>query len=174
MKHALPVELDPFREAEKGQHFEGAFSLSQMQRLAGMHLCDGTKGKDDSVTVILDFGISIEGYKSVRCDITARLTRKCQRCLECFVEETRLQSQIAFVRHEREVDEIPENLEPYVLVGDLMRLSEFVEDELILALPVIPMHEEMCVNFEQEQGVEQTLDETEKTNPFQILDRLKH
>ncbi|MBL4763419.1 MAG: DUF177 domain-containing protein, partial [Gammaproteobacteria bacterium] len=145
MKHALPMELDPFREAEKGQHFEGVFTRAQMQRLMGMHLCDTAQETDDKITVILDFGISIEGYKSVQCDIVASLTRKCQRCLECFVEKTQLQSHIAFVRSEREVDEIPENLEPYVVADNLMRLSEFVEDELILALPVIPMHEEMCV-----------------------------
>ena len=123
---------------------------------------------------MLDFGISIEGYKSVQCDIVASLTRRCQRCLECFVEETRLKSQVAFVRNEQEVNEVPDNLEPYVLADNLMRLSEFVEDELILALPVIPMHENICTDFSQGQDAEQTMDEAEKDNPFQLLDKLKH
>ena len=174
MKHPLPVELDPFREAEKEQHFEGTIPLNQMKRLAGLHLCDKAGETDNKITVVLDFGIGIEGYKSVQCDIVASLTRSCQRCLECFVEETRLKSQVAFVRHEREVNEVPDNLEPYVVTDHLMRLSDFVEDELILALPVIPMHENICTDFSQGENEEQTMDEAGKDNPFQLLDKLKH
>jgi len=40
-----------------------------------------------------------------------------------------------------EAAELPEEYDPLLVAGERVRLADLVEDELILALPQIPMHD---------------------------------
>ena len=52
---------------------------------------------------------------------------------------------------------------------DKLNLADWIEEELILSLPLVPAHEEGC----QTDGPEESKDEVQKPNPFAKLKDLK-
>jgi uncharacterized protein len=73
---------------------------------------------------------------------SADVPLQCQRCLQSMVEPLRVQRRFRFVRHEDEAARLDEESDDDVLVlSARLDLHELLEDELILALPLVPRHE---------------------------------
>jgi uncharacterized protein len=75
-----------------------------------------------------------------------------------------------------EAERLPLRYEPYLVEESPLLLRDVVEDELLLALPNVPMHDEKdCPASEwlvaQHQDTHSQQDEDE--NPFSILNKLK-
>ena len=69
-----------------------------------------------------------------------RLT--CQRCLQPVTVELRVEPRLRFVRDEALAEQLDEDSEEDVLaLSSALDLHALVEDELILALPLVPRHE---------------------------------
>jgi uncharacterized protein len=76
---------------------------------------------------------------------SAVVTLQCQRCLQALLHPLLVDRRFRFVRTEAEAERMDEKAEDDVLVlTPRMRLDELVEDELILALPLVPRHEAAC------------------------------
>jgi uncharacterized protein len=73
-------------------------------------------------------------------DIGSRLGVICQRCLEPFELEISERVEFGVVVDEDSVGVIPAGIEPLVLDGDRLMPLQLVEDELIMAVPMIPKH----------------------------------
>lgn len=73
------------------------------------------------------------------------VTLQCQRCLQPVTQMLVVDRRLRFVRSEAEAARLDEASDDDVLVL-LPRLDvhELLEDELILALPLVPRHEERC------------------------------
>ncbi|MEE8380184.1 MAG: YceD family protein, partial [Gammaproteobacteria bacterium] len=76
---------------------------------------------------------------------------------------------------------LPDSYDPLVVSGDEISIASILEDELILALPIVAMHEiENCSqgkasgseNLEQEAGQE-NMPSSKRENPFAVLAQLK-
>jgi uncharacterized metal-binding protein YceD (DUF177 family) len=74
---------------------------------------------------------------------------------------------------------LPATYEP-LLVGDAADLSDIVEEEILLAIPVSPVHETDCKSAEQQaalkadvEGSEAIEDLGERDSPFAVLEQLK-
>lgn len=68
--------------------------------------------------------------------------RQCQRCLQPVMLPIEVDRRLRFVRDEAEAARLDEDSEDDVLVlPRRLDLHELVEDELILALPLVPRHE---------------------------------
>ena len=57
----------------------------------------------------------------------------------------------------------------YTAPSDKLNIADWIEEELILSLPLVPAHEEGC----QTDGPEESKDEVQKPNPFAKLKDLK-
>jgi uncharacterized protein len=113
--------------------------------------------------------------------VEARPWLVCQRCLSPF--EWRLVSEfkVAFVASEDRDGEVPIEYEAVLAPNGRAPLAELVEDELLLALPLVPMHErlEECRAHPETQESGTAPDEDAKnegtTRPFanlrDLLDR---
>jgi uncharacterized protein len=76
---------------------------------------------------------------------TAEVSLLCQRCLQTMPEALRVDRRFRFVRREDEAERLDEELEDDVLVLPLrLDLVDLLEDELILALPLVPRHPGAC------------------------------
>jgi uncharacterized protein len=78
--------------------------------------------------------------------------------------------------NEDEIDELPDVYDPIECdeIGEV-RLHQLIEDELIIAMPLIPMHaNESCGKGDQDivVGVIEPSQE-ERPNPFAVLEKLK-
>jgi uncharacterized protein len=72
------------------------------------------------------------------CELVIRPIR--QRCLGRVDLDLRGELRLALIGSESEADDLPEDLDPAVVEDDRLRPLDLVEEELLLALPLVPMH----------------------------------
>lgn len=72
----------------------------------------------------------------------AQVVLRCQRCLELVPTVLCFDRRYLFVRDEEQAARLDEDLEDDVLVLEReLDLHALVEDELLLAMPLVPMHD---------------------------------
>ena len=76
----------------------------------------------------------------MRLEYDASFKLQCQRCLEPMEERVSRSVSFALVGGDSIPAGIPEDHEPVELSGDRFQPAGFVEDELIMSLPLIPRH----------------------------------
>ena len=102
------------------------------------------------------------------------LPMQCQRCLTPVVEPVKSEREFVFVADEATAEVMDDESEEDVLVisRDFDALS-LVEDELILALPLVPRHE-VCPQDVPLEAVDEGFETAaERPNPFAALAALK-
>ncbi|WP_084331395.1 YceD family protein [Ignatzschineria larvae DSM 13226] len=108
---------------------------------------------------------SIIGTASVNVDV------ECQRCLEPFPLEVEVQFRWIPVKSEYEAELVGDDADVIIVEeADPVGFLYHVEDELLMALPIIPYHEddEPCAGRDFLKNQEH-LEEEDKKNPFAIL-----
>jgi uncharacterized protein len=171
MLTGLPDHVDPFRLCDQARLFEGRLELANLPRLA-------------------EVLVSTEGQASYRiaCDrdeqrrarlhgsVDAVLTVVCQRCMGPMRLPVHADFQLAIVRGEAEAEQLPGDYDPLLLEGETLRLADVIEDELLLAVPVAPVHPvEECSNNPADWLPPESEPETDsqRKNPFAVLAGLK-
>lgn len=112
-----------------------------------------------------------------RLHLTARLevSLQCQRCLQPMTGLLQIDRRFRFVADEAEALKLDEETDDDVLVSSReFDLHELLEDELILALPIVPRHQS-CPEPLQLPGAEDpaAVESDARSNPFAVLARLK-
>lgn len=134
MSDRLPVHVDPVSLAEKGRAIEGHVPVEAFRRLAGwLHASEG------ALEVSLRFGRDDAGRHVVQGRIRGALELLCQRCLAPYRLPVDLEPVLMLVTSEAAADALPGELD--ALVVDARRsvhTVDMIEDELILALPLVP------------------------------------
>ena len=74
--------------------------------------------------------------------------------------------------NEEEMQELPADLEPYLIEGDEQSIIDLLEDELLLSLPIAAVHQEECSEFLKKHD-EQKQAEKEASSPFAVLKGMK-
>ena len=138
MSNQLPKTVDPYRLAGRGAELRGWVPLRDMARL-GTRLASA----DGVVDVSLRFGTDADNTRYVegRLEVSLRLT--CQRCLEIMELPIAQTVRLGLVTDDAGgVERLPAHYEPLVIEDDSLDLAGMVEDEILLALPIVPMHEQ--------------------------------
>jgi uncharacterized protein len=104
---------------------------------------------------------------------TASVTLQCQRCLKAVRQPLSVDRRFRFVRSEEEAERLDETSEDDVLVlQPRLDLQELLEDELILALPLVARHEGDCPD-PLPLPTDDLEDEEPAPNPFAALAALR-
>ena len=171
---ALPKQLDLRGLAARGVHIEGTVSPEDLPRLA-----DSGIAIADSGSAAFDFRRDEEARYVLAVCVKAKLVMKCQRCLSDMEVPVKSASLLACVWTDEEAATLPATYEP-LLVDDTADLSDIVEEEILLAIPVSPIHDKECESAEQRAALQTdkeeaaAVDETgERDSPFAVLERLK-
>ncbi len=136
MSSPLPDLIDPWRAVDAGAAFEGAWPLSDLPRLR-----ESLREVVGKVGYRLVFARDLEGRGILRGDIEARLVLTCQRCLGALAWDVNAPLGLALISGLDEARLLPEELDPLLVSEASIRLLDLIEDELLLALPQIAMHE---------------------------------
>ncbi len=142
MPHSLPEFVDPLRLAETRQTLKGRVAVTAMPRLmAALDMPSPARGEVD---VDLAFSVDGQGVRRVLGSLHAELDAICQRCLQPMILPLHVNIALGIVRALDEAEQLPDEYEPLVLasVTEGQSLAAIIEDELLLALPVAPLHEE--------------------------------
>ncbi|MFZ1575008.1 MAG: YceD family protein [Chromatiaceae bacterium] len=169
MSSPLPDYIDPWRAVDAGAEFDGAWPLSGLSRLR-----ESLRETEGEVGYRLAFARDLEGRATLRGEIEARLVLTCQRCLGALEWDVAAPLGLALVSGLDEARLLSEDLDPLLVSEEPIRLLDLIEDELLLALPQIAMHEPGDCAPPSQEAVEEgeELEDARGVHPFAILGEL--
>lgn len=172
-----PRRLDVAALAAAGGELSGEWPLADLERLAGSVMGAEPDGAPVHWQVEGEQRPVTGGEPEVWLHLTAQacVNMRCQRCLSALVVPLDLDRWIRFVRDGAQAEALDAELEDDVLeLERQMDLRELVEDELLLALPLVPRHDVCPQPLPSGAGDEQLPDAPEqRPNPFAALAQLK-
>ncbi len=133
------MNIDFLKEASAKREVRFPVKVSALARL--LETLPGSK--ESSLEVILQFDQNDQGQAYVDLTVSAELVLTCQRCLESMPFPLRSVHRLAPAHLEEKGDELLGEMES-VLVDEngFINVMEMVEDEVLLAIPMFPMHRE--------------------------------
>ena len=169
-KVKLPLTLDPVRTAQKRLDYAGIYTRDLVERIAASVVC-----VDTDVECEMSFAIDNQRLAVITGDAKVTVSLECQRCGKSFTHHVHTTYCFSPVKNDDQVEALPEAYEPIQVneFGEIDLLA-LVEDEIILSLPVVPVHDsEHCEVSEADMVFGELPEEAQKPNPFAVLASLK-
>jgi len=164
----LDKPLNVWRMAAQRREIAGCAPLSALPRLAGL-LVDG----EGEVNFTLNFGGDALCPAFAHLEANTVLPLQCQRSLRRFGFPVNLSQRLGLIRNESDEAALPPGYEPVLVPADGLLLPlDLLQDELILAIPVLPVAPE-SEPLEQTWPTPDVADSGMPDNPFAILAHLK-
>ncbi|NUU65416.1 23S rRNA accumulation protein YceD [Enterobacteriaceae bacterium BIT-l23] len=169
-KVKLPLTLDPVRTAQKRLDYLGIYTPEQAERVA-----ESVVSVDSDVECAMSFAIDSQRLAVITGHADVTVTLSCQRCGQPFTHQVHATWCFSPVVNDEQAEALPEAYDPIEVneFGEI-DLRALVEDEIILSLPVVPVHDsEHCEVSEADMVFGELPDEAQKPNPFAVLASLK-
>ena len=80
------------------------------------------------------------GRPGLRVKVSGTLTLRCQRCLEPFRHELDESVNVAVADSDSLSSAVPAGFEPFELEEGRLQPARLIEDEIIVAIPLVPKH----------------------------------
>lgn len=162
----LPAFIDPKHLAFQGTNLKGVVALAKMSRLKNL-LCD-TQGK---AQIDWLFALDDKHRPTINGRVQAQMALFCQCCLQPMLYP--ISVQVALLVLTDEQDDESAGYEPIILNDTKVSLVKLIEDELILAVPIMAKHTTCPSN--DYQLLDDNISENNNiiNNPFQVLSTLK-
>lgn len=173
-KSFAPRRTDVAALASRGEVLQGRTPLKDMPRL-----CDAGDDRDGAVEWSVSASqLSRPGGEAVigmDLDAATVVQRACQRCLEPLRVALHVSRRLHFVRGEEEAARLDaESDDDFLALQPALDLVELIEDELLLALPIVPRHDH-CIDLGGLGAAGELSDDAPSAapNPFAALAGLK-
>jgi len=159
--------IDNIAFAKKNEHLAGELSLEDCARLDELlhSSTDSKVSRAGLISYVLQGKTDALGQYILQLSIACKLTTSCQRCLNAMPLNINLNfSYLIGEVSDIDVEAVDvDNSDDYDLqqANKAMDLITLIEDEIIMAMPIAPMHEEGCTEATMQSG--------EKPNPFAVL-----
>ena len=158
--------IDNLDFARNGRVIHGVAPLAGFSRLQDLLL---------SSQGVLNYTLSgktgAKGEPLLTCSIEGQLVLQCQRCLEAMEYPLHIESQLRLVQGATQFDDFGDDDEEVdsIPVSAEMDVLALVEDEILLSLPISPLHpSELCQVKDEVRPVNE-----KRNNPFGALAALK-
>jgi uncharacterized protein len=158
------------KEVTRNGYFEGEIALSKLERL-GELLHPGDGGHDDrKISVTFEFVRNEYDIPMIKGQLRTSLELECQRCLQSLDMPLELEFELMIDAS----DELLRDSSLDTIYSDdgFIDVFEVIEDELILAAPLVALHEDSSCN-EHWQASASEPEAAAKENPFAVLQQLK-
>ncbi|MEO8188029.1 MAG: YceD family protein [Burkholderiaceae bacterium] len=161
----MPVPIptiDTFELSRSGRRVEGQVVIAQLPRLAEFVTTSRDRLRYDIAGLIDE-----DGYPAADLHVEGRLQLICQRCNASLDFDLDRKARFRFVATEQELNAFPiEDDEIEMIVGSRnMSVYDWVEDEAILSLPLVPRHGECSAPVKTEGDPSAVT----APNPFAVL-----
>ena len=166
---ALPTHIDPRKLALQGNFLEGTVNVEDLPRLESSvsSVCGPLEAK-------VQFGLDESRAKIVNGNAKVSVETICQRCLDPLVIELTAEFAVQVIWSEEHINRVAANYEPWLVLDKMANLNELLEDEILLALPLVNYHDVgECTGDTFIEEVEAIGDEVVSDNPFNVLLQLK-
>jgi uncharacterized protein len=125
--------IDNLRFASAALERRGRVQMQEMSRLAQM------QGSTEGLEYHLRGGRAENGKPCLRISVSGCVHVPCQRCLDPLPVPIAVDAELQLAATLREISEADDDIDR-VLASRCMDVAQLVEDEVILALPMVPRH----------------------------------
>lgn len=130
------VVIDSLDFARNAGTLRGKIAIADMARLQ-----DALYSNEGMLEYSLSGAISEHGKPALRCEIAGMLQLRCQRCLGVYTYPLVVHTSLVLVQDESQLEASDSEMDVDAIVADpKMDVLALVEDEMLLALPLAPMH----------------------------------
>ena len=165
----IPPHVDPRKLADRGITLTGELPLADFSRVC--ELLTDTAGL---VRVAFEFSRDEQKVAVMQLKLESEVRMICQRCLDEAVIPVSGEYLYAIVVPGTEETHFPQGYDVLEVGEEPLDLLALIEDELLLSLPIVPMHPpEEC---QQPAGLiesETSKNAVTRSNPFSVLAQLK-
>jgi len=159
-----PEQLKLFNFARKELIFSGEYQIRDFPELEKI-----ASNQTDKVKVALTFSLEDDRTPCISGMISLDIALSCQRCLENIILDLKVDFNLGFVKNESQGGGLNSRFELYVTENEELSTIELISDEVLLAIPMVTLHDYDCVTYKDtDQVVEQ-----KKQNPFAILKNIQ-
>lgn len=166
---ALPTQIDPRKLALQGNLLEGFVNATDLPRLASSvsAICGPLEAS-------VQFELDESKAKVARGSAKVPVEAVCQRCLDPVEVNVQADFAVQVIWSEEHLNRVAANYEPWLVVDKMANLNELLEDEILLALPLVNYHATgQCTGDTFIAEVEPVGDAVVSDNPFNVLLQLK-
>ncbi|SMN15076.1 COG1399 protein, clustered with ribosomal protein L32p [uncultured Candidatus Thioglobus sp.] len=160
----IPANIKLLSFAKKGLIFSQTYSVKDFPRISEIVTNSG-----DKVSVELNFYIENNRIPCIEGQVKLEVALDCQRCLNEVKLQLNLVFKLAFIIHENQAEELDPSFETILNADEEFSTIEFITDEVLITIPMIPMHSHECQSYKDIIPVI----EQERVNPFAVLEQLK-
>lgn len=170
----VPDHVEYRRFATQGRKIEGIIPLASLPRVVSA-VCD-LPAKDAVARLQLELAEDSQRRVHATGRISARVVLQCQRCTQLFEETIETAIAAVIVSDDESAADVPRADEPIMADGDRLDVRGLVEEELLLALPMVARcdNPQCRARYETDATVAETRSPQRKDNPFAVLKQLKH
>lgn len=151
-----------------GRSFEGSLPLERMSRLKS-----GLAHTEGDVAYSMQFGRDALGIAYLALHAQASLPLVCQRTLESFVMPVVVDTRLGLIENENDEAALPGDYEALLLDHGHIHPADVIEDELLLALPLIAVKPGSSLPPALDAELAPPTSSARTDNPFAVLGELK-
>ena len=173
-----PLRLDVLAVAADAVSLAGEWPTAALSRLA-----EGQTPPQDVVPAAVTWAVRGERCEPpageaeiwLHLQAQARVWLTCQRCLQPFEQALSVENRVRFVRDEAQAEALDAEIDEDVLaLPRWLDLRALIEDELLLALPLVPRHDTCPQPLPARSAADpEPAESAERENPFAVLQALK-
>jgi uncharacterized protein len=178
-----PRHLDVEHFATEAGFVQGSWALGSMPRLHELQAAAAASRDDGDAAInfsaqgeLLANAGSTPGI-ALRLQAQATVTLVCQRCLQALALKVGIDQRYRFVDDEETAAGLDADSDDddFLALTPSLDLCVLVEDELLMALPIVPRHDdcEIPAGADTGTGAGQEAIDNEAPNPFAVLAGLK-
>lgn len=172
MSKRLPIEIYPYRLIEQRRILNGRLNLKPLSRLQEL-----THHSDGYITVEMTFGRTDTGLPMISSSLNGSVPLLCQRCMHTVDHVFDKTWQLILVNSDAEAALLSTDDEAWIVEDDKIFIQDFIEDELLLSLPVVAKHKQCDVDAAAQRAsfkpeTPQRARKTETKNPFASLKKI--
>ncbi|MBL4866762.1 MAG: DUF177 domain-containing protein [Pseudomonadales bacterium] len=169
LNRQLPLTINVKKLTEQEIQLEGALPVSKLTRVL-----EAVESAEGEIYLELAFRKDEQSARVAQGQASCTVKLLCQRCLKPYEHALKASFSLAFVYTEAQEERLPEIYDPVLMQDDNVRLVDLIEDDLILALPIVAHHTSVeCQTLRYEEGESVAEVSSTKENPFKVLEALK-
>ncbi|PID63559.1 MAG: hypothetical protein CR974_01635 [Gammaproteobacteria bacterium] len=161
MSDSLPTYVNPWLLLRRHETINTTLPLSAMP-----HLLASQNRQTGEAKVSVSVVTREDGQTVLRGKASAELELECQRCLTPLVETFEADFELVIVKREHQLERLDE-ADDGIVVEEQLELAPLIEQELILALPMIAKHAHCQAQYQNSDS-----GEGESQQPFANLKNL--
>lgn len=158
---SIPTEVRARYAVTHEERYEGRIALKSLSRIA-----DLVTSREGALEVRMQ--ASRDGFDRLAGVIRGTLPLQCRRCQKVYDWTLNAEMALRLVWSEAEEARADTAMETYLVAEDSLPLRELIEDEVLLALPMLPRCE-TCENAVQEVAPPVPAEAPARENPFAAL-----